>query len=45
VAAAARAVGPIGAGWLYDRSLVAPYAASAAVMVLAAVLVGTSRTD
>ena len=45
LAAAARAVGPIGAGWLYDRSVVAPYAASAAVMVLAAVLVGTSRAD
>jgi MFS family permease len=44
-AAAARAVGPIGAGWLYDRSVVAPYAASAAVMVLAAFLVGTSRGD
>jgi predicted MFS family arabinose efflux permease len=45
LAAAARAVGPIGAGWLYDRSLLAPYAASAAVMVAAALLVGTSRTD
>ena len=44
-AAAARAVGPIGAGWLYDRSVVAPYAAAAAVMVLAAFLVGTSRGD
>ena len=44
-AAAARAVGPIGAGWLYDRAVGAPYVASAAVMVLAAVLVGTARTD
>ena len=45
LAAAARAVGPIGAGWLYDRAVAAPYAASAAVMVLAALLVGTTRTD
>jgi DHA1 family tetracycline resistance protein-like MFS transporter len=45
LAAAARAVGPIGAGWLYDRAIGAPYAAAAAVMVLAAVLVGTVRTD
>jgi DHA1 family tetracycline resistance protein-like MFS transporter len=45
LAAAARAVGPIGAGWLYDRAVGAPYAAGAAVMVLAAVLVGTSRGD
>ena len=45
LAAAARAVGPIGAGWLYDQSVVAPYAAAAVVMVLAAVLVGTSRSD
>lgn len=45
LAAAARAVGPIGAGWLYDRAMSAPYAASAAVMVVAALLVGTSRTD
>ena len=45
LAAAARAVGPIGAGWLYDRAVAAPYAVSAVVMVLAAVLVGTSRTD
>jgi DHA1 family tetracycline resistance protein-like MFS transporter len=43
LAAAARAVGPIGAGWLFDRAMGAPYAASAAVMVLAAVLVGTAR--
>jgi DHA1 family tetracycline resistance protein-like MFS transporter len=45
IAAAARAIGPIGAGWLYDRSVGAPYAASAAVMVLAALLVSTARTD
>ena len=45
LAAAARAVGPIGAGWLYDRAVAAPYAASAAAMVLAALLVGTARTD
>ena len=45
LAAAARAVGPIGAGWLYDRAMGAPYAASAAVMVLAAALVATARTD
>ena len=45
LAAAARAVGPIGAGWLYDRAAGAPYAASAAVMVLAALLVGTLRRD
>jgi len=45
LAAAARAVGPIGAGWLYDRAVAAPYAASAAVMVLTALLVGTTRTD
>ncbi len=45
LAAAARAVGPIGAGWLYDRAVGVPYAASAAVMVLAAVLVGTTHTD
>jgi DHA1 family tetracycline resistance protein-like MFS transporter len=45
LAAAARAVGPIGAGWLYDRSVAAPYAAAAAVMVVAAFLVGTSRSD
>jgi len=38
-------VGPIGAGWLYDRAVAAPYAVSAVVMVLAALLVGTSRTD
>ena len=45
LAAAARAVGPIGAGWLYDRAAAAPYAVSAAVMVLAALLVRTARTD
>jgi DHA1 family tetracycline resistance protein-like MFS transporter len=45
LAAAARAVGPIGAGWLYDRAEALPYAAAGAVMVLAALLVGTSRTD
>ena len=45
LAAAARAVGPIGAGWLYDRSVAAPYAVSAAVMVLAAFLVSTTRSD
>jgi MFS family permease len=45
LAAAARAVGPIGAGWLYDRAVGAPYAASAVVMVLAALLVGTARTE
>lgn len=45
LAAAARAVGPLGAGWLFDRAMGAPYAASAAVMVLAAVLVGTTHTD
>jgi MFS transporter, DHA1 family, tetracycline resistance protein len=45
LAAAARAVGPIGAGWLYDRAVGAPYGAAAAVMVLAAFLVGTARGD
>ncbi len=45
LAAAARAVGPIGAGWLYDRAAAAPYAVAAAVMVLAALLVGTVRTE
>jgi len=45
LAAAARAVGPIGAGWLYDRATGAPYAAGAALMVVAALLVGTGRTD
>jgi DHA1 family tetracycline resistance protein-like MFS transporter len=45
LAAAARAVGPIGAGWLYDRAAAAPYAASAAVMVVTALLVGTARRD
>jgi len=45
LAAAARAVGPIGAGWLYDRAAGAPYAAAAAVMALAAVLVATARTE
>jgi DHA1 family tetracycline resistance protein-like MFS transporter len=45
LAAAARAVGPIGAGWLYDRAMGAPYAAAAAVMVVAAILVGTVRTE
>jgi len=45
LAAAARAVGPIGAGWLYDRAVGAPYGAAAAVMVLAALLVGTARSD
>ncbi len=45
LAAAARAIGPLGAGWLFDRAMGAPYAASAAVMVVAAVLVGTSRND
>jgi DHA1 family tetracycline resistance protein-like MFS transporter len=45
LAAAARAVGPIAAGWLYDRAMGAPYAASSVVMVLAALLVGTARTD
>jgi len=45
LAAAARAVGPIGAGWLYDRAVAAPYGAAAAVMVLAALLVGTARSD
>ena len=45
LAAAARAVGPIGAGWLYDRAVGAPYAAAAAVMVLAALLVAGSSRD
>ena len=45
LAAAARAVGPIGAGWLYDRAAAAPYAVAAAVMALAALLVGTVRTE
>jgi hypothetical protein len=38
-------VGPIGAGWLYDRAAAAPYAVAAAVMALAALLVGTVRTE
>ena len=45
LAAAARAVGPIGAGWLYDRAVAAPYAVSAVLMVLAALLVRTARTE
>ena len=45
LAAAARAVGPLGAGWLFDRAMVAPYAVAAVAMVLAAFLVGTSRGD
>ena len=38
-------VGPIGAGWLYDRTASAPYAAASAAMVLAALLVGTTRSE
>lgn len=45
LAAAARAIGPLGAGWLFDRAMGAPYAAAAAAMVVAAALVGTSRND
>lgn len=45
LAAAARAVGPLGAGWLFDWAMGAPYAAAAVVMVLAAYLVGTAGTD
>jgi DHA1 family tetracycline resistance protein-like MFS transporter len=40
--AAARAVGPIAAGWLYDRGEAVPYAAAAVLMVVAALLVGTA---
>lgn len=39
LAAAARVVGPLAAGWLFDRSVAAPYALSALLMVLAAALV------
>jgi len=45
LAAAARAVGPLGAGWLFDRAMVAPYAVAAVAMLLAAFLVGTSRGE
>jgi DHA1 family tetracycline resistance protein-like MFS transporter len=45
LAAAARAVGPLGAGWLFDRAMGAPYAAAAAAMLVAAFLVGTSRGE
>jgi len=39
LAAAARVVGPLGAGWLFDRAFAAPYAVSATLMLLAAALV------
>lgn len=38
--AAARAVGPLGAGWLYDRHQAAPYFAAAALATLASLLIG-----
>jgi DHA1 family tetracycline resistance protein-like MFS transporter len=42
LAAAARAVGPIAAGWLYDYGHAVPYSAAAALAVVAALLVGTA---
>ncbi len=42
-AAAARAVGPLLAGWLFDRTVSLPYSVAAALMLGAAALVGLSR--
>jgi DHA1 family tetracycline resistance protein-like MFS transporter len=42
LAAAARAVGPIAAGWLYDQGHAVPYAAAALLTVVAALLIGTA---
>ncbi len=44
LAAAARAVGPVSAGWLYDRAVPLPYLAGAVAMLVAGVLVARSRT-
>jgi MFS family permease len=43
--AAARAVGPIAAGWLYDRGEAVPYMAAAALMVAVALMVGTAPRE
>ncbi|MGC4116325.1 MAG: MFS transporter [Myxococcales bacterium] len=43
VSALARAVGPLVAGWLFDRSMAMPYAAGAIALLLAAALLGTMR--
>lgn len=44
LAAAARAGGPLTAGWLFDRALPAPYLAGAALAAVAAILISTLRT-
>jgi DHA1 family tetracycline resistance protein-like MFS transporter len=43
LAAAARAVGPLAAGWLYDRGVEIPYVIAAALMLVAAALVDRAR--
>jgi MFS family permease len=43
LAAAARAVGPLAAGWLYDRGVEIPYVIAAALMLVAAALVDRVR--
>lgn len=42
LSAAARALGPIAAGWLYDHGEAVPYTAAAALMLVAALMVGTA---
>ncbi|HEY3446433.1 MAG TPA: MFS transporter [Myxococcales bacterium] len=44
VSAAARAVGPLLAGWLFDRSMLLPYALGAAALLVSASLMATLRT-
>ena len=43
--AAARAIGPLAAGWLFDRHQAAPYFAAAACAVVASLLVGTLTSE
>lgn len=43
VAAAARALGPLAAGWLYDRGAPIPYVAAAVLLLLASLLVDRSH--
>jgi DHA1 family tetracycline resistance protein-like MFS transporter len=43
LAAAARAVGPLAAGWLYDRGVAIPYVIAALLMLVAAALVDRAR--
>lgn len=42
-AAAARALGPLAAGWLFDRGVEVPYHVAGALMLAAAVLIALSR--